>query len=88
MSNRSVFIRDARQLGAFVRALRKAQSLRQDEVGRLSHSFIGDIEAGKPTAQLGKLMEVFGELGVKLRLELPSGLNSARFDQYFKAEPE
>lgn len=76
------FIRDAKQLGRVVRAVRKAQSLRQDEVGRFSHSFVGDLEDGKPTAQLGKVLEVLSELGVKLRLELPTGMNLAQFDRY------
>jgi hypothetical protein len=77
-------IRDAKQLGAVVRAARKAQSLRQDEVGRFSHSFIGDLEDGKPTAQLGKVIEVLSELGVKLRLELPTGMDLAQFNRYWR----
>lgn len=84
MSINDVPIRDARQLGAVVRAVRKAQSLRQDEVGRFSHSFIGDLEDGKPTAQLGKVIEVLCELGVKLRLELPTGMDLAQFDRYLR----
>jgi transcriptional regulator with XRE-family HTH domain len=71
-------IRDAKQLGAAVRAVRKAQHLRQDEVGRFSHSFIGDVEDGKPTAQMGKVLEVLSELGVKLTLELPHGMDAAQ----------
>jgi hypothetical protein len=77
-------IRDTKQLGAFVRAVRKAQHLRQDEVGRFSHSFIGDLEAGKPTAQMGKVIEVLCELGVRLRLELPSGMDLKQFDRYLR----
>jgi hypothetical protein len=80
----NVPIRDAKQLGAFVRAVRKAQHLRQDEVGRFSHSFIGDLEAGKPTAQMGKVIEVLCELGVRLRLELPSGMDLKQFDRYVR----
>lgn len=84
MSANNVPIRDAKQLGAFVRAVRKAQHLRQDEVGRFSHSFIGDLEGGKPTAQLGKVIEVLSELGVKLRLELPAGMDLKQFDRYIR----
>lgn len=84
MSVNYVPIRDAKQLGALVRAVRKAQHLRQDEVGRFSHSFIGDLEDGKPTAQLGKVIEVLSELGVKLRLELPAGMDLERFDRYIR----
>jgi transcriptional regulator with XRE-family HTH domain len=84
VSANDVHIRDAKQLGAFVRAVRKAQHLRQDEVGRFSHSFIGDLEDGKPTAQMGKVIEVLCELGVKLRLELPPGTNLKQFDRYIR----
>ncbi len=80
----SVPIRDPKQLGELVRAVRKAQALRQDEVGRFSHSFIGDLEDGKPTAQLGKVIEVLRELGVKLRLELPAGLDAAAFNHHVR----
>lgn len=76
MSYNQLPIRDAKQLGAAVRAVRKAQHLRQDEVGRFSHSFIGDLEDGKPTAQVGKVLEVLSELGVKLTLELPHGMDA------------
>lgn len=84
MSVTDLSIRDTKQLGAFVRAVRKAQRLRQDEVGRFSHSFIGDLEDGKPTAQLGKVIEVLSELGVKLRLELPAGMDLVQFDRYHR----
>ena len=84
MSANYLLIRDAKQLGTFVRAVRKAQHLRQDEVGRFSHSFIGDLEDGKPTAQLGKVIEVLCELGMKLRLELPAGMDLAQFDPHLR----
>lgn len=80
MSDRYLQIQDTQQLGAFVQAVRKAQQLRQDEVGRISHSFIGDLEAGKPTVQLGKVLDVLNDLGVKVRLELPPGMDSKLID--------
>ena len=73
------------ELGAVVRAVRKAQSLRQDEIGRISHSFIGDLESGKPTAQIGKVLEVLAELGITVYLKLPTGLDRDRFDRYVRA---
>lgn len=84
MPQDDIAIRDAKQLGAIVRALRKAQSLRQDELGRISHSFVGDLEEGKPTAQLGKVLAVLSELGVQLHLALPAGIDRAQFDRYFR----
>lgn len=64
------------QLGELVRTVRKQQHLRQDEVGRFSHSFIGEIEKGKPTAQVGKLLELLRELGIGLHLEIPAAVNA------------
>lgn len=84
MNPESILIRDTKQLGAIVRAVRKAQSLRQDELGRISHSFVGDLEEGKPTAQLGKVLEVLRELGVTVRLELPPTMDRARFNRYLR----
>lgn len=84
----SLVVRDAKQLGAFARAVRKAQHLRQDEVGRFSHSFILDLEDGKPTAQMAKVLQALDELGVKVRLEAPAGLDPAQFDRYFQESME
>jgi hypothetical protein len=67
---------DVKQLGQAVRAARKWQHLRQDEVGKASHSFILDLEMGKPTAQIGKVLEALRELGIQLYIELPSGMNA------------
>jgi transcriptional regulator with XRE-family HTH domain len=68
-------IKDLKQLGAIVRVVRKSQHLRQDEVGRLSHTLIGDLEAGKPTAQIGKVIAALRELGIRLHVELPAGMD-------------
>jgi len=64
------------RLGELIRATRKTQGLRQDEVGPFSHSFIGDVEKGKPTAQIGKLFELLRELGMRLHVELPPDVDS------------
>lgn len=63
-------------LGQLLRKVRKQQRLRQDEVGRFSHSFIGEVERGKPTAQIGKLLDLARELGVRLHVELPPGVDA------------
>ena len=68
-------INDLQQLGAIMRAVRKSQRLRQDEVGPFSHTLIGDIEAGKPTAQLGKVAGALRELGIRLHVEFPAGID-------------
>jgi hypothetical protein len=77
-----IAIRDPEQLGQLVRAARKWQHLRQDEVGRFSHSFIGEVEMGKPTAQIGKVLQALRELGIKLHVELPAGMDSRPFADF------
>jgi transcriptional regulator with XRE-family HTH domain len=84
MADETLKIRDATDLGTFVRAVRKAQGLRQDEVGRLSHTFIGDLEEGKPTAQLGKVLEVLSELGVSIHVAPPPGMEWKQIERYLR----
>ena len=72
---RKVQISSTRELGAVVRAARKWQRLRQDEIGGFSHTFIGELEGGKATAQLGKVLEALRELGIKVQVELPPGMS-------------
>ena len=67
-------VQDSQQLGRVIRAARKWQHLNQDEVGPFSHSFIGEIESGKPTAQVGKVLEALHQLGIRFHLELPAGM--------------
>jgi hypothetical protein len=67
-------IHNPEQLGKVIRAARKWQQLNQDEIGRFSHSFIGEIESGKPTAQVGKVLEALRQLGIRFQLELPAGM--------------
>lgn len=60
------------ELGAAVRAARKAQNLRQDElagVAGVGTRFVIELEAGKPTIQLGKAMAVLAALGLMLSLD-------------------
>ena len=67
-----VQISSPEQLGEVVKAARKWQRLRQYEVGTASHSFILDLEAGKPTAQIGKVLEALRQLGIRMQVELPA----------------
>jgi hypothetical protein len=70
----SIPIQNTEQLGRVIRSVRRWQQLNQDEVGRASHSFIGEVEAGKPTAQVGKVLDALRELGIRFQLELPAGM--------------
>ena len=56
-------------LGLVVREARKAQSLTQEDLAGLTglgRRFIGDLESGKETAQVGKTIQVLSALGVAL----------------------
>ena len=53
------------EIGAIVRTSRKAQRLRQDQLA-------GDLEAGKPTAQIGKTLLVLQALGCSFHITPPA----------------
>lgn len=71
---------DAADLGALVRAVRKAQRLRQDDAAGsigVSENFLGKIERGGETVQWGKLFQVLDGLGIRVILDLPDDDASA-----------
>ncbi|MDK1378116.1 MULTISPECIES: type II toxin-antitoxin system Y4mF family antitoxin [unclassified Sinorhizobium] len=58
-------------IGAVVRSERKQQNLRQDELAGVTGvglRFIVELEAGKPTAQLGKVLHVLQTLGCAVEI--------------------
>lgn len=60
---------DIETLGAFVRTQRKERRLTQLEVAELadvSDRFLRELEHGKPTAEIGKVMDVLAVLGYDL----------------------
>lgn len=67
---------DSKILGQVVRHERKAQKLRQAELAAAAGvgiRFIVDLEAGKPTLQLEKVLHVLATLGCYVTIELPQG---------------
>ena len=61
-------------IARIVRTVRKAQGLRQDELAGAAGvglRFIVDLEAGKPTAQLGKALQVLEALGCQFEIVPP-----------------
>ncbi|MBY5348493.1 helix-turn-helix transcriptional regulator [Rhizobium leguminosarum] len=67
-------IQSPADIGALVRSTRKEQNLRQDElagVAGVGLRFIVDLEAGKPTAQIGKVLQVLQTLGCCLDILAP-----------------
>ena len=64
---------DSKSLGLIVLRERKAQKLRQaDGVGV---RFIVDLEAGKPTLQLEKVLHVLATLGCDVAVTPPEGMS-------------
>jgi HTH-type transcriptional regulator/antitoxin HipB len=56
-------------LGQVVREARKAQALTQEALSGITGTgrrFISDLENGKSTAEIGKILQVLGALGVAL----------------------
>ena len=69
-----ITLADATSLGPIVRAVRKAQGIRQDDAAGsmgVSENFLGKIERGGETAQWGKLFQVLDGLGIQIILDLP-----------------
>ena len=63
---------EASQIGLLVRGVRRAQGLRQDQLAAAAGvgvRFVVELESGKPTAQLGKVLAVLDALGCALRIE-------------------
>lgn len=69
-----VTILSPQQLGLIVRATRRTQKLRLDDTAGtagVGHVFVREVERGKPTVQLGRVMKLLAELGIELRVEVP-----------------
>lgn len=71
----------AAEIGEIVRTTRKSSGLRQDELAGAAGvglRFIVDLEAGKPTAQIGKTLQVLAALGCSLDITPPPDVTGAR----------
>jgi HTH-type transcriptional regulator / antitoxin HipB len=63
------------QIGAVVREARLAQGLRQDQLAAAAHvglRFLVELERGKPTVRLAKVLAVLDALGCRLQVTPPS----------------
>ncbi len=73
----SVQIPDSAALGQMVRATRKGLALTQPDLALTAGvgvRFILELEKGKPTAQIGKVLLVLRTLGISVALTPPPGL--------------
>lgn len=69
-----IAIDKAAALGPLLRAVRKAQGMRQDDAAGsigVSENFLGKIERGGETVQWGKLFRVLRDLGVHVSVDVP-----------------
>lgn len=68
---------NAEQIGAIVRQARLAQGLRQDQLAAAAGvgvRFLVELERGKPTVRLGKVLAVLDALGCRLEVTAPPGV--------------
>lgn len=60
------------ELGAAIRRARKAQGMRQPDLAGASGTsirFLSELERGKPTAQIGRVLHVLRMLGLRVLLD-------------------
>jgi y4mF family transcriptional regulator len=73
----------AQQFGTLIRQRRKAAGMQQAELALVSGTgirFIVNLEAGKPTCQLGKALAVASALGITLSAAAPPDVAPAMPD--------
>lgn len=72
-AKRSLLVASAVQnLGQQIQRERKSRGLTQIELGRLSSTsinFVSQLESGKPTARIEKVLAVLNALGLQISLE-------------------
>lgn len=67
-----VHIKSTESLGTWIRHERKRQGLTQKQLSGLigvSERFIGELERGKATAEVGKVLHVLNNLGAQLSVK-------------------
>lgn len=77
-----ILVESVDDLGDAVWAVRKARRLRQDDTAGaagVSHVFVRDVERGKATVQLGRVLQLLSELGIQVHIDLPEGTEQAYF---------
>jgi transcriptional regulator with XRE-family HTH domain len=70
----SISLTSVLEAGIAIRTLRKRAGIRIDDFAMaagVSKQFMTDLENGKSTVQMGKVLQLLQRLGVKVGLELP-----------------
>lgn len=76
-----MIIQDTTQLGSAIRSMRKQLGVTQKELAMTCGTglrFVIDLEKGKPTCQIGKILQVLQALG--LRVDLYDNSKASRED--------
>ncbi|MCG7504878.1 helix-turn-helix domain-containing protein [Mesorhizobium retamae] len=64
-----MFIKTPRDCGALIRSVRRDKGMSQTELARAlrtSQGWISEVEAGKPTAEIGMVLKALAILGVSI----------------------
>ena len=67
-----VIVRSVEDIGARVAQMRKAKGYSQQSFADLAgvgRRFVSELESGKPTAEIGKILQVLTALGLDLELK-------------------
>lgn len=69
-----LIIQNVADLGLLLRAVRKSQGLRLDDLAGsagVGHVFAREVEHGKETVQMGRVLKLLKEAGLQLKVEIP-----------------
>lgn len=72
-----VMIQSPKTLGLLIRATRKTQRVRMDDLAGsagVGPVFVREVERGKETVQLGRVLSLLAELGIELRADVPDNV--------------
>lgn len=75
-AQQTTVVRTSLELGRLVRSQREKFALRQVDVaglGNTGNRFIVDLENGKPTVQLQKVLDLMDLLGLEVRIQPKAG---------------
>lgn len=70
-----ITIHSPQELGLLIRATRKSQAVRMDDLAGsadVGPVFVREVERGKETVQLGRVMRLLAELGIELKADIPA----------------
>lgn len=73
-----MFFTNTKELGELIKTVRKTQGMTQPELAGASGTgvrFIVDLEKGKPTSEVEKVLLVVFMLGIKLEAHLPENID-------------